>query len=163
MAARTRPAVSADIPLLVEMMTEFYAESGYPLDPARAGTAFEQLLADPRLGGVWILQWEDRPAGYIVLTLGYSMEYGGRDAFVDDLFVRPTHRGRGLGTLALAEVRAACHELGVRALHLEVGHDNDRAAALYRRAGFVAHDRRLLTLPLADPTHAAAGDDRRGP
>jgi GNAT superfamily N-acetyltransferase len=149
--------------MLVEMMTEFYAESAYPLDAARARIAFEQLLADPRSGQVWLLLWDAQPAGYVVMTLGYSMEYGGRDAFVDDLFVRPTHRGRGLGTLGLAQVRAACHELGVRALHLEVGHDNDRAAALYRRAGFVANDRRLLTLPLADPTHAEAGDNRRGP
>ena len=160
MKARARPATSADVPLLVEMMTEFYAESGYPLDAARARTAFEQLLTDPRSGQVWLLLWDGQPAGYVVMTLGYSMEYGGRDAFVDDLFVRPSCRGRGLGTLALAELRTACHELGVRALHLEVGYANDRAAALYLKAGFVAHDRRLLTLPLAGPTQPEAGGGR---
>jgi len=83
------------------------------------------------------------------------MEYGGRDGFIDDLFIRQPFRGQGLGKLALAKVRAACEERGVRALHLEVGRDNDAAHSLYRQAGFVATDRQLLTLRLADPTHLA--------
>jgi ribosomal protein S18 acetylase RimI-like enzyme len=50
-------------------------------------------------------------------------------------------------------VRRFATELGVRALHLEVGRDNVPAQELYRRVGFVDTDRRLLTLKLADPTH----------
>jgi ribosomal protein S18 acetylase RimI-like enzyme len=81
------------------------------------------------------------------------MEYGGRDAFVDDLFIVAAHRGRGLGTAALAQARAYCVAQGVRAVHLEVARDNAPAQAVYRRAGFAGNDRQLLTLPLADPTH----------
>jgi ribosomal protein S18 acetylase RimI-like enzyme len=81
------------------------------------------------------------------------MEYGGRDAFVDDLFIQAGFRGAGLGAATLAEVRTYCVERGVRALHLEVGRDNAAAQAVYRRAGFVDTDRQLLTLRLADPTH----------
>jgi GNAT superfamily N-acetyltransferase len=135
-------------------MAEFYAESGYPLNRQRAEAAFSDLLADPRLGRVWLIEAQGRPVGYVVLTLGYSLEYGGRDAFVDDLFIREGFRGQGLGTAALEIVRTACTELGARALHLEVGRDNDPAKALYRRAGFVDTDRQLLTLRLADPTHS---------
>jgi ribosomal protein S18 acetylase RimI-like enzyme len=115
--------------------------------------AFSELLADQELGQVWLILAEAGPVGYVVLTLGYSMEYGGRDAFVDDLFIQRPFRGRGFGKLALAEVRASCEERGVRALHLEVGRDNAAAHSLYRRAGFVDTDRQLLTLKLADPTH----------
>ena len=79
------------------------------------------------------------------------MEFGGRNAFVDDLFIQPAFRGAGLGTAALAELRDFCGARDVRALHLETGRDNAAAQALYRRAGFVITDRQLLTLVLADP------------
>jgi ribosomal protein S18 acetylase RimI-like enzyme len=148
-----RAATPGDCPLLVALMSEFYAESGYPLNWRRAEAAFSELLADQGLGQVWLIQAAPGPVGYVVLTLGYSMEYGGRDAFVDDLFIRPSFRRRGLGKLALAKVRAACEEQGVRALHLEVGRDNAAAQSLYHRVGFVDTDRQLLTLKLADPTH----------
>ena len=153
MSPYLREATPGDCASLVDMMSEFYAESGYPLNRRRAEVAFSELLADQELGQVWLIQAEPGPVGYVVLTLGYSMEYGGRDAFVDDLFIRPPFRGRGLGKLALAEVRAACEKREVRALHLEVGRDNAAAHSLYRRAGFVDTDRQLLTLKLADPTH----------
>lgn len=153
MKPHLRAATSSDCALLVDLMSEFYAESGYPLNRRRAEVAFSELLADPVLGQVWLIQAEPGPVGYVVLTLGYSMEYGGRDAFVDDLFIRVPFRGRGLGKLALTEVRDACAKRGVRALHLEVGRDNTAAQSLYRQTGFVDTDRQLLTLRLADPTH----------
>jgi ribosomal protein S18 acetylase RimI-like enzyme len=149
-----RLATPDDCALLVELMTEFYAEADYPLNRRRAELAFSEVLGDPKLGLVWLIEIESGPVGYVVMTLGYSMEYGGRDAFVDDLFIRPDSRGRGLGTLAVQTVRAACGERGVRAIHLEVGRENDAAQSVYRRAGFVDTDRQLLTLRLADPTHS---------
>jgi len=142
-----------DCALLLDLMSEFYAESGYRVDRERARAAFTDLLADQRLGQAWLIHAGSGPVGYVVLTLGYSMEYGGPDAFVDDLFIQEPYRGRGLGKLALAEVQAVCVARGVRALHLEVGRDNDRAQSLYRQAGFVSTDRELLTLRLASPSH----------
>jgi ribosomal protein S18 acetylase RimI-like enzyme len=78
------------------------------------------------------------------------MEYGGLDAFVDDLYVRPDYRGQGIGTQALEEARTFSVASGVRAIHLEVGHDNAAAKALYRKVGFEDTGRQLLTLRLAD-------------
>jgi ribosomal protein S18 acetylase RimI-like enzyme len=145
-----RPATSEDRTLLVALMKEFYAESATPLDPAHAARSFAALLADDRLGKVWLIQAGDKDVGYVVITFSYSMEFGGRNAFIDDLFIQPAYRGAGLGTTALAEVRAFCIEGGVRALHLEAGRDNFAAQALYRSAGFVVTDRQLLTLVLVD-------------
>jgi GNAT superfamily N-acetyltransferase len=152
--SRMRVAGPGDIPRLVELMVEFYAESGHPCDPARAAAAFDQLVRDPRLGRVWLLEHAGRSVGYAVLTLGYSLEYGGRDAIVDDLFVQAPYRSRGLGTAAIEEAKRACIALGVRALHLEVARDNHGARELYRKAGFLDHDRLLLTLPLGEPLNA---------
>jgi len=138
---------------LVMMMAEFYAEGGYPLNHQRASEAFAKLLADDRLGYVWLIQADGQDAGYVVLTLCYSMEYGGPNAFVDDLFVRLPFRRAGLATAALTEVREFCAKRGVRAIQVETGRDNTAAQAVYRRVGFRETDRQLLALRLASPTH----------
>ncbi len=140
-----RRADPSDVELLVQLMAEFYSESGYDLDQDRAASAFGDLLSDPSLGRVWIL---GESVGYVVLTLGYSMEYGGRDAFVDDLFVRKAHRRAGLGSAVSETVLDECREQGVKAIHLVVGRDNVAAQALYRKFRFADNDRQLLTCRL---------------
>jgi len=144
-----REATNEDIALLVALMKEFYAETAIPLDSTQAAQAFSALLHDDRLGNIWLIQAGENEVGYAVVTFSYSMEFGGLNAFLDDLFIRAPFRGGGLGTAALREVRAFCMERGVRALHLETGKDNTVAQALYRRAGFKVTDRQLLTLVLA--------------
>lgn len=143
-----RQASKEDMPRLVALMKEFYAESAMAFDPTAAAGAFETLLSDDRLGKVWLIQAGGDDVGYAVLTFSYSMEFSGQNAFLDDLFIRSAFRGAGLGTAALAEVRAFCLERGVRAVRLETSRDNSAAQALYRRAGFVTTDRQLLTLVL---------------
>jgi GNAT superfamily N-acetyltransferase len=149
-----RPASSSDIPLLVELMAQFYTEAGYDLNHARAAEAFAAILADERLGYVWIIQAEQQDVGHIVLALRYSMEYGGLIAYLDDLYVKAEWRNKGLSTGALMEVRSFCERAGIRALTVEVGHNNGPAQTVYRRIGFAeTPDRQLLALPLADPAH----------
>jgi ribosomal protein S18 acetylase RimI-like enzyme len=151
-----RKASVSVVELLVGMMAEFYAEADYALNAARAREAFGTLLSDPALGEIWLAQAEGgRDAGYMVLTFGYSMEYGGRDAFIDDLFIRPAYRNAGLGSALVRHARDVCVARGVRALHLEAGRDNDAAQRVYRKAGFTSTERQLLTLQLAEPTHAS--------
>jgi len=149
-----RNASQDDIPKLIALMAEFYAEADYPLNRVRAAEAFTALLADDRLGHVWLIEKDSDAVGHLVVTLCFSMEYGGLIAFVDDLFVRRPFRRAGLGAAALEVARGFCANRGVRALLVETGHDNVPAQAVYRRAGFVATDRLHLTLPLAEPTHA---------
>lgn len=152
-----RPADARDLDLLVDLMQEFYAESGYPLERARARWCFERLIADPALGRLWLILADGAPAGYVAVTFGFSLEYGGRDAFVDDLFLRPVARQRGLGNAVLVEVEEVCRGLEVRALHLEVERANGPAQSLYRKRGFAEDGRLLLTKRLA------AGATGRGP
>ena len=56
-------------------MSEFYGEAGYGLNLERVTAAFRALLLDARLGRAWIVEADGVPAGYIVITMGYSMEY----------------------------------------------------------------------------------------
>ena len=152
-ADQVKLATPADADTLVELMDEFYAESGYTLDRPHALEAFGALLADDRLGRVWLIRAGAVDAGYVALTFVYSMEFGGPAAIVEDFFVRAPHRNTGLGKAAMATVRAFCAEAGIRAVTIEVGRDNAAAQAVYRSAGFAPVDRQLMTLELADPTH----------
>jgi ribosomal protein S18 acetylase RimI-like enzyme len=134
-----------DVATLADWMREFYTEQGYPFDPARHTEAIRGLVADPTLGRLWWIEEDDARAGYVALCFGWSLEYQGRDAFVDDLYLRPAFRGRGLGARVMEAVEREARALGVRALHLEVERDNDPARALYERRGLRDTGRQLLT------------------
>ncbi len=149
MATHFRPALRSDLELLMELVTEFYAESMYPLRRAEARQAVERLLDDPGAGRIWLIEVEGATAGYLALTLGFSIEYLGRDAFIDEIYLRPSFRGHGLGTEAIALAEREARELGVRALHLEVERSNPRARGVYLRRGFRDNDRQLLSKILA--------------
>ncbi|HEU0055537.1 MAG TPA: GNAT family N-acetyltransferase [Longimicrobium sp.] len=138
-------ATAADTETLVPMIREFYAYEGLAFDETRVRDALGQLLGDARLGRVWIVRAGGEAAGYVVLTFGFSLEFAGRDAFLDELFLREAHRGGGLGRRAIETAAEACRALGIRALHLEVERHNSAAQEFYRRMGFTDHDRYLLT------------------
>jgi GNAT superfamily N-acetyltransferase len=150
-----REAGQADVPELAGLMRAFYAESGFALDDEQAAAGFRALLADARLGRVWLIEkGAGAAAGYIVVTFVFAMEYGGVSAVVDDFYVRPEARGEGLGKAALAAARRACADLGLRAMRVEVGSDNLVARAVYRSAGFEplpGHG--LMAAPLTPPAH----------
>ena len=135
----------ADIDLLLTFMSEYYAFDHLPFDPAEARAALQQILDETSRGRLWLIHLAGESIGYIVLTFGFSLEFHGRDAFVDELYVREAYRGRGIGQATLRFVEAACPELGVHALHLEVERSNTNAQALYRKMGFLDHDRYLMT------------------
>jgi ribosomal protein S18 acetylase RimI-like enzyme len=71
-------------------------------------------------------------------------EYGGRDGFIDDLYLIPEARGRGWGRLVIDFALSEATRLGIRTLHLEVEVNNDPAHSLYRSAGFEETGRRLM-------------------
>ena len=148
-----KPATLDDIPALIRLMGEFYGESGYPLPEVNARAAFTTLLSDARLGGVWIAWETGEPVGHVVLTVGFSMEYGALRGFIDDLFVRPAARGRGIAGALIDSVVADCAARDVRALLVEVGPVNDAGRRAYDKAGFVDTGHVLLARPLAAPLH----------
>jgi ribosomal protein S18 acetylase RimI-like enzyme len=149
----TRRATVDDVPVLVALMREFYAESEFSLDSQRATDSFCALLNDNSKGAVWIVFRDAEPAGYVVLTLRHSMEYGGQDAFIDDLYVRPYYRRQGMGRAALNTLFGECERRNLRALHVEVGRDDAAAQALYRSLGLAILDdaRQLLTVRFGAP------------
>jgi ribosomal protein S18 acetylase RimI-like enzyme len=102
------------------------------------------LLEDARLGRTWFIEADGEACGYLALCYGYSLELGGRDAYVDELYIRAPFRGRGLGTRALEAACDAARADGVVALYLEVRQDNLEAQRYYERLGFERRDRYFL-------------------
>lgn len=144
-SAGFRPATERDVASLVELVRRYYAENAYPYAEVDVRSAIVRLLTEPERGRIWVLDGDDRLAGYVVMTVGFSLEYRGPDAFIDELYLVPEERGRGLGKRAVALVEAECRQRGVRALHLEVERDNIPAQELYRAFGFTDHNRYLMT------------------
>lgn len=140
-----KPAAASNIETLLEMMREFYMHEELRFDEAMARRALEGILSNPALGRVFLIYADDEIAGYTVLTFGYSLEFHGRDAFVDELFLHEKFRGQGISQRALEFLAEVCRENGVAALHLEVERKNLAAQAAYRKFGFADHDRYLLT------------------
>ncbi|MFL5800444.1 MAG: GNAT family N-acetyltransferase [Roseiflexaceae bacterium] len=145
MEALFRVAGVSDTPTLIQLMREYYAFDHLPFDEAAARPALEALLDNGSFGRAWLIEDGGAAIGYVVLTLGYSLEYHGRDAFIDELYIREGYRGRGIGRQALALLEATCRELGVQALHLEVERSNPVAQEVYRRAGYKDENRYLMT------------------
>ena len=141
-----KSATSDDIETLIVMMRDLYAHDGLaPLDEASARRALLGVIVDDTFGRVFMILLENEVAGYAVLTFGYSLESHGRDAFVDELYLRNEYRGQGIGKRALEFLTEVCVAEGVSALHLEVERANTSAQAVYRKFGFEDHDRYLMT------------------
>ena len=92
-----RPVSCADIEPLLQLMREYYEFDHLPFDERLARTALGNFVDDPTCGRVWFICTETDVIGYLILTLGYSLEYGGRDAFIDEVYIRAAYRGRGIG------------------------------------------------------------------
>jgi GNAT superfamily N-acetyltransferase len=139
-----RPAAPEDASRIAVMMREFYGHERLQYGPSVA-VALASLLSDRTQGRAWLFEAEDEDAGYLVLTWGYSLEFGGRFGLVDEVYVRAPYRGGGLGTRALQAALVECRNHGARAVRLEVDHANADAARLYARMGFTVDERHILT------------------
>jgi len=140
-----RLATEDDATLLLELMREYYAYDGHAFDPPKARLALLAFLREPSFGLAWLICEDSTPVGYIVLTLGYSLEFLGRDAFIDEFYLRESHRGRGWGSRALAFVEAEARRFDVRSIHLEVVRQNTAAKEVYRKSGYLDHDHYLMS------------------
>jgi GNAT superfamily N-acetyltransferase len=140
-----RLAVESDDDALLQFMEAYYAFDGHGFDREKARVALTALLRDPSLGFAWLIQDEGAAVGYVVLCFGYSLEWLGRDAFVDEFYLLENYRGRGWGRKTMEFVEEAARVAGIRTLHLEVVQSNPGALQVYRRLGFVEHESRFLS------------------
>jgi GNAT superfamily N-acetyltransferase len=139
-----------DIPTLLPFVQQFYHHFQYPYNEAQKIGALRHLMQDESLGRILLIKHNDRPIGYVLLVFSFSLEFNGSIAFIDELFIEPSGRQKGVGSQVLAQVESLCATLGMKAVRLESEAHNERATALYARSGYHDHKRHLMTKLLKD-------------
>jgi len=140
-----KTATNSDRNLLLTLTKEFYQIEHLKYNVEVLNKCFDEIFTNDNLAIIWIIYANLEPAGYLVLTSGYSLEFHGRDALIDEFYIRENYRNQGIGKQTLEFVITACKNAGIKAVHLEVDHKNNRAKTIYQKAGFVEHDRYFMT------------------
>ncbi len=139
-----KEADKSDIEAIIAMMREFYAIDHYPFNGDLTRAMLHTLIDDKQLGKLWLIYSDGNLAGYIVLTFVFSFEYGGKIAFIDELFILSAFRSRGLGRKAIEFIKQEADKLLLKVLYLEIERHNTTAQKLYIAANFESHSRNLM-------------------
>jgi GNAT superfamily N-acetyltransferase len=129
-----RRATTADLDGLLDLIQEFYLVDQHDYARDHVVPALTPLLADDALGQVWVIEEGAVLTGYAMVTWSWSVESGGRDCILDEIYVRRTGSGEGGRLLEHALQEAAA--FGARAVFLETEAPNDQARRFYERHGF---------------------------
>jgi GNAT superfamily N-acetyltransferase len=127
-------------------MRDFYVFERLPFEETRQRELVSQLVQNPELGRLILFEHVGQLLGYMVLGFGFSLEFHGRDCLLDEFYVVPEHRSKGIGRAAVEFAIAACRKMGIRAVHLEADYVNVRGHEFYKQLGFKDHERHLMTL-----------------
>ena len=142
------PYTGADRSELLNLMRAFCREDGHEFVATTAERGLVQLERSDALARLWLIRRSGEIIGYLCVTLGFSLEVGGADFIIDELFVVPAARGAGVGTCALDFAERESRALGAERILLEVEFANQRARQLYEARGYTAHERHLMSKPL---------------
>lgn len=144
MDIRFRLAAKGDLDSVLKMMGDFHAIDGYPFDENVIAPLFLKMVSSHEIGRFWLISSDEKTMGYVVLAFGFSFEYLGRDAFIDELYIEEAYRNLGIGQQTLDFVFVEAKKLGVNVLHLELERHNARGQHLYLKNGFEDNNRFLL-------------------
>ncbi len=143
-----RPLTTADRQLIEELVRAYYHFDELTFEPTLHGSALDQLCASDPAVHTWIIEQGGQTAGYLIISTGFSMYYGGKDGFIDELFLKDEFRGRGGGTQIMTFANEQAKRLGLAYLHLEVTETNHHARRIYERQGFAPTGHMLMSKPI---------------
>lgn len=135
MAIQIRKMVRGDMELVVSMMRTFYASPAVFTNGSEDifQRDVEECIGDSPFASGYILVKDDEIAGYAMLAFGYSTEFGKRTVWIEDIYVKDSFRGAGIGSVFLKFIQEKFSDYLLR---LEVERENVRAVHVYRKAGF---------------------------
>lgn len=133
-----RPAVRADVPLILAFIRELaeYEKLAHEVVADEAGLA-GQLFGERPAAEVVIAEADGQPAGFALFFHNFSTFLGRRGLYLEDLYVRPAFRGRGLGLALMRHLARLAVERGCGRFEWSVLDWNTPATAFYRRLGAV--------------------------
>jgi GNAT superfamily N-acetyltransferase len=121
---------------VLTLMERCHLERALPYDDAHREAVIAPLLQGSPLGAIWTVGPARAPLGYVLITFGWSLTQGGMVGWVEDIYVRPSVRKRGIGTEVLHAVSLSLREAGVKALHTIAPADNADVQRFCTRVGF---------------------------
>lgn len=133
-----RRATVDDLAALIPLIREFYDLDQHPYDELQVTRALRPLLANDSFGQVWVVETSGRLLGYAVVTWSYSLESGGHDCILDEIYVATQSAGLGSRLLSAAMDGARSH--GATVVFLETEAHNSRVRGFYQRHGFEIED-----------------------
>ena len=144
--ASFRFAEARDVQRLLPLMQDFYVFERLRFEEGRQRQLVLQLIENPDLGRLIVFEQRTELLGYMVLGFGFSLEFHGRDCLLDEFYVVPEHRSKGIGRAAVEFAIETCRDMGIHAVHLEADYVNVRGHEFYKKLGFKDHERHLMTL-----------------
>lgn len=134
---RLRFVQKEDQELLLGYIEGFYGGPGvlHPVPQENTKETIRQLLNGNPYLNAYIIQFENKPAGYCLLSHSYSNPAGGLTVWIEQLYVDPEYRGHKLADKALRELFKIYADTA-KCYRLEVTEDNKIAKKIYYRLGF---------------------------
>lgn len=157
-----RLLVLSDIDELLPLCAAFCREDGHAFDEERVRRGLKGLVGSSPYGFALVLRQGGLAVGYAVVTLGWSLESGGIDALLDEVYVRPTLRNQGLGTRLIEDAVDVGRARGSLRIYLEVEAGNDDARRLYERLGWRAEPSQMMLRWLVPTTRSGSGPEPGG-
>ncbi len=133
-----RDAQPEDYDAIVPLVQAFYELDRHPYEPETVERGLRPLLAGAAPGFVLVAEGEDGIVAYAVVTWGWAIESGGRDALLDEIYV--AERSRGIGAEMMHLLMERCRREGCRRMFLETESHNRAARIFYTRHGFDIDD-----------------------
>ena len=139
-----------DKEIYLSMAKDFYASDAVLIHVGEDHfrSAFEELMRSDTYLECFIFEWDGAVAGYALLVKTYSQEAGGLAIWIDELYVSPQFRGRGIGHEFFSYLYRT-RPGDVRRFRLEVEKENEGAVKLYRSLGFspLPYDQMIVDFP----------------
>jgi ribosomal protein S18 acetylase RimI-like enzyme len=142
-------AAAKDLPQMVDLLTVLFTdEAEFQPNPEKQRRALEAILANPTIGTIYVAREGKRVVAMASLLYTISTAEGGKAAWFEDLVVHPDERKRGIGEALLKHVVTQARAAGITRITLLTDMQNERAQAMYRRAGFVGSPMRPMRLKI---------------
>lgn len=138
-------ATKESISEILNMMNDFYSIDGYEFNYKIAKENLIRFIKNKDLGFLWLIELDSETVGYVVLTYGFSFEYKGKDAFIDELYLKEYYRNQGIGKVTLNFLKHQAIISEINAIHLEVEKHNEKGNELYKNNGYKVSNRILMT------------------
>jgi len=157
-----RPATAADVSLLNTLVHEFaeYDQLAHEAVVTEEDIARDGFGPQPKFRAV-IAEWDGAAAGYALFFEFYSTFQGRAGLFLDDIFVRPEFRKKGIGKALLDHVAGIAWNEKYFCMRWEVLHWNTSAIDFYRGLGAVFLDEWKSACLIGDALQAAAEEAKK--